>query len=105
MRYRNLGRTGVQVSELCLGTMNFGGSTDEAEANKIIDVAIDAGINFIDTADCYGRGQSEEIVGRALTQSGKRSRIVLATKVHVSMDDTDPNACGNHRHHIIEGCH
>jgi aryl-alcohol dehydrogenase-like predicted oxidoreductase len=105
MRYRSLGRTGVQVSELCLGTMNFGGSTDEAESVKIIDAAIQAGINFIDTADCYNQGQSEEIIGRALEQNGKRSRIVLATKVHVSMDDTDPNACGNHRRHVIEGCH
>lgn len=105
MRYRSLGRTGVQVSELCLGTMNFGGSTDEAESIKIIDAAIQAGINFIDTADCYNRGQSEEVLGRALRQNGRRSSIVLATKVHVSMDETDPNACGNHRRHIIEGCH
>lgn len=105
MKYRSLGRTGVQVSPLCLGTMNFGGGTAEAECKKIVDAALDAGINFIDTADCYAAGKSEEILGRALQANGKRSRVVLATKVHVSMDDTDPNACGNHRRHVIEGCH
>jgi aryl-alcohol dehydrogenase-like predicted oxidoreductase len=70
MEYRSLGRTGIQVSELCLGTMNFGSSTDETESIKIIEAAIEAGINFIDTANCYGQGRSEEIVGRALKQNG-----------------------------------
>jgi len=105
MEYRSLGRTGVQVSPLCLGTMNFGGSTEEAECHKIVDTALDVGINFIDTADCYAGGNSEEVLGRAFKGNGKRSRVVLASKVHVSMDDSDPNACGNHRRHVIEGCH
>lgn len=79
MRYRVLGRSGASVSELCLGTMNFGGQTDEAEARRIIDHALGSGVNFIDTADVYADGQSEEIVGRAL--EGRRHSVVLATKV------------------------
>lgn len=112
MNYRNLGRTGVQVSPLCLGCMNFGGRTNEAEAIEIIQRAMDAGINFIDTANVYGhdpgnfeigRGRSEEIVGRALKQNGKRVQVILATKVHYPMGD-DPNAQGNSRKHILEQC-
>lgn len=105
MQYVSLGRTGVQVSPLCLGKMNFGTSTDQNEAFNIIDTAIERGINTIDTANIYGRGRSEEIVGEALQRNGKRARMVLATKVHVSMDDSDPNAANNHRRHIIEQCH
>ncbi|NOK62945.1 MAG: hypothetical protein GFH27_549293n342 [Chloroflexi bacterium AL-W] len=105
MQYVSLGRTGLQVSPLCLGTMNFGSSTDQAESCNIIDAAIEQGINTIDTANIYGRGCSEEIVGEALHRTGKRTRMVLATKVHVSMDDSDPNAANNHRRHIIEQCH
>lgn len=104
MEYRSLGRTGVQVSGLCLGCMMFGGRTDEAEAMAIIDRAIEAGLNFFDTANIYNHGRSEEILGRALKRNGKRSRIVLATKVHGRMDETDPNAWGNHRRHILEQC-
>lgn len=104
MEYRSLGRTGVQVSGLCLGCMMFGGRTDEAEAMVIIDRAIEAGLNFFDTANIYNHGRSEEILGRALKRNGKRSRIVLATKVHGRMDETDPNAWGNHRRHILEQC-
>jgi len=78
MQYRTLGRTGVKVSELCLGTMMFGGPADEAESRRIIDRALDAGINFVDTADMYTAGNSEQIIGRAL--KGKRDDIVLATK-------------------------
>ena len=104
MEYRSLGRTGVQVSSLCLGAMNFGDTTPEADAYTIVDRALDAGINFIDTADVYTRGASEEIVGRALKRSGKRERIFLATKVHGSMDDSNILASGNNRRHIIEGC-
>ena len=78
MQYRTLGRTGVKVSELCLGTMMFGGPADEAESRRIIDRALDAGINFLDTADMYVAGKSEEVIGRALV--GKRDNIVLATK-------------------------
>jgi len=105
MEYRNLGRTGVQVSSLCLGTMMFGGKTGEEESIDIIDRAIDAGINFVDTANAYSTGRSEEVVGRALKRDGKRARIVLATKVHGQMDPEDPNGRGISRRHIIEQCH
>lgn len=104
MEYRQFGRTGVRVSELCLGCMMFGGRTGEEDSFGIIDRAIDAGINFLDTANVYSRGRSEEVVGRALKRNGRRDRIVLATKVHGTMDDDDPNAGGNHRRHIIEQC-
>ncbi|MGC9398418.1 MAG: aldo/keto reductase [Anaerolineae bacterium] len=104
MEYRSLGRTGVQVSELCLGCMNFGARTEPEDAYAIIDRAIDAGINFLDTANVYSRGRSEEIVGEALKRNGKRHQIVLATKVHGRMADDEPNAWGNHRRHIIEQC-
>ena len=104
MEYRTLGRTGVEVSALGLGCWMFGRSTDEAESVEIIDRALDAGINFLDTANMYSRGRSEEIVGKALRRNGKRSWVVLGTKVHNSMDDEDPNAMGNHRRHIIEQC-
>jgi aryl-alcohol dehydrogenase-like predicted oxidoreductase len=105
MEYRSLGRTGMQVSKLSLGTMLFGGETDEAEAMALVERAIEAGVNSVDTANIYGRGRSEEILGRVLAQTGKRQRLVLATKVHVRMDDADPNAAGNHRRHIVEQCH
>lgn len=104
MEYVGLGRTGVQVSKLCLGCMMFGWRTTEQDSFVIIDRAIDAGINFLDTANIYGRGSSEEVVGKALQKNGKRSEIVLATKVHFRMDDHDPNAYGNSRRHIIEQC-
>ncbi len=104
MDYRSLGRTGVMVSELCLGCMNFGGPTPEAESFDIIDRAIDAGINFFDTANVYSRGGSETVVGKALQRNGKRDRIVLATKVHGRMDDDDILAAGNNRRHIIQQC-
>lgn len=104
MEYRLLGRTGVRVSPLCLGTMLYGGKTNKEDSYDIIDRAIDAGINFIDTANVYIRGVSEETVGEALQRNGKRNRIVLATKVHGTMDDDDPNAQGNSRRHIIEQC-
>ncbi|MBN1687174.1 MAG: aldo/keto reductase [Spirochaetales bacterium] len=104
MNYRSLGRTGVQVSELCLGTMMFGGKTDESDSIPIIDRAIDAGINFIDTANVYSRGRSEEVVGKALKGNGKRANIVLATKVHGQMDPDDPNGRGVSRRHIMAQC-
>ena len=83
MEYRTLGRTGVKVSPLCLGAMMFGdwGNPDHDESIRIIHRALDAGINFIDTADVYSRGESEEIVGKALA-GGRRDNVVLATKVH-----------------------
>ncbi len=104
MEYRNLGRTGVKVSTFCLGCMNFGSITEEAKSIKIIQTAIDEGINFLDTANAYSRGRSEEVVGKALKESSKRDRIVLATKVFYQMDDEDPNAQGTSRRHIIQQC-
>jgi aryl-alcohol dehydrogenase-like predicted oxidoreductase len=104
VEYRNLGRTGVKVSEICLGCMMFGGRTDEEDSADIIDRAIDEGVNFLDTANVYSTGASEEVVGKALRRNGKRDAIVLATKVHGVMDEDDPNAAGNHRRHIIEQC-
>ena len=103
MELRPLGRTGVKVSNLCLGCMMFGGKTNAADSYAIIDKAIDAGINFLDTANVYSRGKSEEVTGEALKRNGKRQNIVLATKVHGQMGD-DPNQYGNNRRHIIESC-
>jgi aryl-alcohol dehydrogenase-like predicted oxidoreductase len=101
MEYRTLGRTGVRVSPLCLGAMMFGkwGNPDHAESVRIIHRALDAGINFIDTADVYSAGESEEIVGKALA-GGRRDNVVLATKVHGTMGK-DPNARGNSRRWIM----
>ncbi|MCL6646046.1 MAG: aldo/keto reductase [Dehalococcoidia bacterium] len=101
--YRPLGRTGIRVSPLCLGAMMFGGKTSPADSAAIIDRALDAGINFIDTANVYNQGRSEEAVGEALQRNGRRSQVILATKVHGRMGD-DPNAMGNTRRHIIEQC-
>ncbi|MEV0238101.1 aldo/keto reductase [Nonomuraea sp. NPDC050786] len=101
--YRVLGRTGLKVSPLCLGAMMFGGwgESDPGQAAKIIDRAFDAGINFIDTADVYSQGVSEEFVGQALAKSGKRDDVVLATKVHGAMGE-GPNQRGNSRRWIIQ---
>lgn len=104
MEYRALGRTGVQVSSLCLGCMMFGGRTTPEESAAIIDRALDAGINFLDTANVYNAGRSEEATGEALKHNGKRQRVVLATKVHGAMESDDPNARGNSRRHIVEQC-
>src|SRR3954465_15632741 len=100
MELRNLGGTGVKVSPLCLGAMMFGewGNADHDESTRIIHAALDAGINFVDTADVYGRGEPEEIVGKALR--GRRDHVVLATKVHGPMGD-DPNQFGNSRRWIV----
>src|SRR5213079_2696143 len=102
MQLRNLGATGVKVSPLCLGAMMFGdwGNTDHDESVRIIHAALDAGINFIDTADVYSRGESEEIVGQALA-GGRRDDVVLATKFHGSMGD-DPNRRGNSSRWIMQ---
>jgi aryl-alcohol dehydrogenase-like predicted oxidoreductase len=100
MDYRPLGRTGVQVSPLCLGTMMFGawGNTDHDDSIRIIHAALDAGINFVDTADVYSQGENEEIVGKAL--KGRRDDIVLATKFHGQMGD-EINHQGSSRRWII----
>jgi len=102
MEMRVLGRTGVKVSPLCLGTMMFGawGNPDHDESIKIIHRALDAGINFVDTADVYSAGESEEILARALA-GGKRDQVVLASKVHFPMGD-DPNRQGNSRRWITQ---
>src|ERR1700712_675423 len=101
MEYRRLGRTGMQVSPLCLGAMMFGawGEPDHDASIRIVHRALDAGINFIDTADVYSRGESEEVVGKALA-GGKRDNVVLATKFHGTMGD-DPNQAGNSRRWIV----
>jgi len=98
---RKLGGTGISVSPLCLGAMMFGawGNTDHEDSARIIHRALDAGINFIDTADVYSRGESEEIVGKAL--AGRREQVVLATKVHGTMGE-DPNQFGNSRRWIVK---
>jgi aryl-alcohol dehydrogenase-like predicted oxidoreductase len=103
MEYKPFGRTGVNVSPLVLGCMMFGQKTDLDDTCKIVDHAIGEGINFLDTADVYGKGASEEFVGESLQRNGKRNDIFLATKVNGRMSD-NPNDIGNSRHHIIEGC-
>src|SRR6202047_847904 len=100
MIHRTLGRTGVEVSPLCLGAMMFGawGNPDHDNSIRVIHAALDAGINFVDTADVYSSGESEQIVGKALL--GRRDDVVLATKVHYPMGE-DPNQRGNSRRWII----
>jgi aryl-alcohol dehydrogenase-like predicted oxidoreductase len=102
IEHRSLGRTGLKVSPLCLGAMMFGawGNTDHEDSIRIIHHALDAGINFIDTADVYSRGESEEIVGKALA-GGRRDAVVLASKVHGKMGE-DPNEFGNTRRWIVK---
>jgi aryl-alcohol dehydrogenase-like predicted oxidoreductase len=103
MEHRTIGRTGVQVSPLCLGAMMFGawGNPDHKDSIRIIHRALDAGINFVDTADVYSRGESEEIVGKALKD--RRDNVVLATKAHGVMGD-DSNEQGNSRRWLIKEC-
>ncbi|MEL6893691.1 MAG: aldo/keto reductase [Actinomycetota bacterium] len=108
MRYTRLGRTALRVSELCLGTMNFGPNTPRGESFTILDHATDRGVNFVDTADQYGGsagvGTTETIIGDWLAQGGgRRDRIVLATKVHEPMSD-DPNDRGLSARHIRLAC-
>jgi aryl-alcohol dehydrogenase-like predicted oxidoreductase len=102
MKMRTLGVTGIKVSPLCLGAMMFGkiGNPDHDDSIRVIHRALDAGINFIDTADVYSAGESEEIVGKALA-GGRRDDVVLATKFHGSMGD-DPNKAGNSRRWIVK---
>jgi aryl-alcohol dehydrogenase-like predicted oxidoreductase len=102
MEYRTLGRTGVKVSPLCLGAMMFGawGNPDHDESIRIIHRALDAGVNFVDTADVYSAGESEEIVGKALA-GGRRDDVVLATKFHGGMGEA-PNQRGNSRRWIMQ---
>ena len=113
MDYRHLGRTGLKVSRFCLGTMNFGNLTDEATSFEVMDAALAAGINFIDTADVYGpvqspdikqgTGLSEEIIGRWMAQGGRREQIVLATKLYQPMGP-GPNDRRLSAYHIRQAC-
>ncbi len=101
MEHRTLGCCGMRVSQVCLGTMMFGGPTPEDESLRMIERALDAGINFLDTADKYNAGGSERVVGKAI--AGRREEIVLATKVTLPMGD-GPNQMGSSRKHIVQGC-
>jgi aryl-alcohol dehydrogenase-like predicted oxidoreductase len=102
VEYRVLGRTGVKVSSLCLGAMMFGDRTSHEDSIAIIDKALGLGINFVDTANVYAGGASEEAVGEALQRHGGRDRVVLATKVFGVIDPDDVNGFGNSRRHIIQ---
>lgn len=99
MEYRKLGQSGLQVSTVGLGTNNFGGRVDEDMSTQVVRQAIEEGINFLDTANMYGRGLSEERIGKAI--NGIRSQVLIATKVSGAMGD-GPNTRGNSRHHIMQ---
>jgi len=101
MHYRRLGRTGLVVSEACMGTMTFGGVADAAEAERIFARCLDRGINFFDTADVYTDGRSEEILGKLM--QGKRDDLVIATKVY-NATGSGPNDMGLSRKHILQAC-
>lgn len=101
MEYRFLGKTGLRVSELCLGAMYFGKETNEQDSHRFMDAYIDAGGNLVDTADVYGMGKSEEVVGRWL-KNQNRTDVIIATKVRYPMGD-GPNEAGLSRKHIIDG--
>jgi aryl-alcohol dehydrogenase-like predicted oxidoreductase len=103
MQYRILGRTGVKVSPLCLGGDNFMNPTSAAESQRIIQRALDGGINFIDTSNSYMHGESERIIGQALKANGRRHQTIVATKVHYPVGP-GPNDRGNSRRHIIQAC-
>jgi len=104
MKYPNLGRTGVKVSQLCLGTMMFGRSTVEKDSIAIIEHAVASGINFIDTANAYAQGESERITGKAIGRSRRRDELVIATKAFLPVESEDPNARGLSRRHLIQAC-
>ena len=103
MEYRRLGRSGLKISKLALGTMNFGNPTDKAESLKIIDAALDAGINILDCADVYAGGESERILGEALAENGRRKGVFLTSKVFLPTGK-GPNDAGNSKHHILAAC-
>jgi len=103
MEYRTLGRTGVRVSALALGTANFADPTPEDEATEILAAAVDAGINLIDTGDSYADGEAERIIGRALKKAGGRDQVLLSTKVFPPTGP-GPNDRGNSRLHIMKAC-
>src|SRR5438309_607520 len=101
MEYRNLGRTGLKVSELCIGTMTFGWTASEEQSFAVLDAYVESGGNFLDTANVYSRGVSEEFIGRWLKACGNRHEIIVATKVRGKMGD-GPNDVGLSRKHILD---
>jgi 1-deoxyxylulose-5-phosphate synthase len=103
MQYRRLGRSGLMVSELTLGTMNFGGPTDEATSFQMIDRALDCGINLLDCANVYSEGRSEQVIGKALKRDGKRHDVLVTSKAYLPTSDR-PNTSGNSRHNLINSC-
>jgi 1-deoxyxylulose-5-phosphate synthase len=103
MEYRRLGRSGLNISPLVLGTMNFGEATSREESFKIIEKALDAGINLFDCADVYGNGESEKILGEALARTGRRREVFVTSKVFMR-SGPGPNDAGNSKHHVIESC-
>jgi aryl-alcohol dehydrogenase-like predicted oxidoreductase len=103
MQYRRLGRSGLMVSELTLGTMNFGGPTTEATSLLMIDKALDYGINLLDCANVYAEGRSEQILGKALKRNGKRHEVLLTSKAFLPTSER-PNDSGNNRHNLISSC-
>src|SRR5688572_29336797 len=100
MDYRKLGRTGVKVTPLCLGTMNFGGRSDAVESHAVLDAYVELGGNFVDTANVYNDGRSEAIIGDWMQKTGRRDSLVLSTKVH-GRRSPQVNDAGNHRWHIV----
>ena len=103
MEYRRLGRSGLKISKLALGTMNFGNPTDKTESFGIINSALDAGINLLDCADIYADGESESIIGEALAENGKRKDVIVTSKVFLPTGN-GPNDAGNSKHHILAAC-
>ena len=103
MQYRMLGRTGVEVSALCLGTANFGNPTGEETCREIMQSALDAGINIFDTADSYCQGESERIIGRFLRDTGQRDRVLLTTKTFYPTGE-GPNKQGLSRYRLLSAC-
>ncbi|MEZ5102099.1 MAG: aldo/keto reductase [Thermoleophilia bacterium] len=103
LELRSLGRTGVQVTSLCLGSMTFGAATPEAEAIAMVDRALEAGVNFVDTANVYAEGRSEEAIGKAFAANGRRDEVILATKFW-GVVGPGPNDRGNSRRHLIQQC-
>lgn len=103
MKYHTLGRSGLKVAPLAVGTFNFGGPSDKLAALEIISIALENGVNLFDTADSYRKGASEQMLGECLAELGRRNDVIIATKVHLPTG-SGPNDFGNSRHHIIRSC-
>ena len=103
MEYHRLGRSGLKISKLALGTMNFGNPTDKTASFRIINTALDTGINILDCADVYAEGESERIVGEALAKNGKRKDVLVTSKAFLPTGK-GPNDAGNSKHHILAAC-